>query len=159
MSETKDLMSKQSKVGKPCSSYVHEYSIKAAHIVLFFAAIFILSGFSADKDALIGKWECDVDKTMENMDTSQISDMEEQYYYNYFQEVSLEVTENEMIAEQKGIKDTTAYEVVEKDNNKIIVNYPEEDEDDSFILLDENSMKWSLDTKNGEIDVFFNKQQ
>ncbi len=120
--------------------------------------IFFILGFVSQKNALVGEWKCNADKTIENLDTGQLSEMEKQYYYNYFQNVSLEISEKEMVSTQAGRTDSTTYEIVDRQNNEIIVYYPEEDRNDSFKLLERDRMKWSLDTERGIVDVYFEKE-
>ncbi len=126
--------------------------------VLILVMIFFMLGFVSQKNALVGEWECNADKTIENLDTGQLSEMEKQYYYNYFQNVSLEISEKEMVSRQAGRTDSTTYEIVDRQNNEIIVYYPEEDRKDSFKLLERDRMKWSLDTERGIVDVYFEKE-
>jgi len=130
----------------------------AAYTFLLLSVLVFSFGFSSAENPLIGKWKCQSDKTMEEMNTSNMSEMEKQFYARYFKNIHLEVTENEMISEQGGSTDRTKYEVKNKKNNKIEVYYPEEDENDTFTFLDKDTFKWSTKIKQEKMVLFFEKQ-
>lgn len=140
------------------SSCTQNHKTKAAYVVILLALAFFVLGFSSDDNPLLGKWRCDVDKTMESLDTSDMSDMEKQFYLNYFKSIRHKVTEDEMITKTSAATDRTSYEINKQTGNKIHVYYPEEDENDIFTLLDEDTFKWSTDLKNMSITIFFVKQ-
>lgn len=128
------------------------------YLFLLLSLLFFTFGFSSAENPLLGKWKCQADKTMESMDTSNLSEMEKQFYARYFRNIHLEVTENEMISEQGGVTDRTKYKVTQKSNNKIEVYYPEEDKNDTFTLLDKETFKWSTKIKQEKMVLFFEKQ-
>ena len=134
------------------------HKTKATYVVILITLVFFVLGFSSGDNPLLGKWRCDVDRTMESLDTSGMSDMEKQFYLEYFKSIKYEVTEDEMITKTVTSTDRTHYEMSKQRDNKIYVYYPEEDENDIFTLLNEKTFKWSTDIKDTSITIFFVKQ-
>lgn len=128
------------------------------YVFILLLLLFFTFGFSSAENEIIGNWKCDADKTMKEMDTSDMSKMEKQFYARYFNNIHLKVTEDEMISEQGEVTDRTEYEIKNKSNNKIEVYYPEEDEKDTFTFLDKETFKWSTNIKQEKMVLFFEKQ-
>ncbi len=127
--------------------------------ILVLGLTVFLFGFMAKDNPLIGEWECSAELTMEHMDTAHLSDMEKQFYYRYFDSISLEVTQDKMTSEIMGQKDSEIYELVEKKEGAVLVYYPEEDEQDEFELLGDNQIRWTMESDEGDLmHVVFEKQ-
>jgi len=137
-------------------------SSKIYTIFLLLMAVFLAFGFSSGENPLIGKWKCDAEKTMKNMETSHLSDMEKQFYLTYFKNISLKVTENTMELQMGGNLDKSSYEIVEKNSNGIKVYYPEDDKNDFFEMLDNDRFKKTLELESKgmkkEMEIFFDRQ-
>ncbi len=127
--------------------------------ILILGMTFFMLGFSGEDNPLIGEWECTPEETMELMDTAHLSDMEKQFYHRYFESIALEVTQDKMVSEIMGQKDSEHYEMVEKKDDAVIVYYPEEDEQDEFELVGEDKLRWSLEDEEGDLmQVVFERQ-
>ncbi len=127
--------------------------------ILILGMTLFMFGFGGENNPLVGEWECDTQETMELMDTAHLSDMEKQFYRGYFDSIILEITQEQMVTEIMGQKDSEHYEMVEKKGDEVVVYYPEEDEQDEFELLGEDKMRWSLEVEDGEvIQVVFVRQ-
>ncbi len=124
---------------------------KTVYSILVLGLTVFLFGFMTKDNPLIGEWECSVEATMEHMDTANLSDMEKQFYYTYFDSISLEVTQDKMTSETMTQKDSEIYEMVERKEDAVVVYYPEEDEQDEFELIGDNQIKWTMESDEGDL--------
>lgn len=128
-------------------------------VLCLLATGIFLFGFSNQDNPLIGKWECNTQETMESMDTSQMSDMERQMYIKYLESIELKVTKEMMTITNFQNKDTSKYELLDVSDEEVVVLFTEDEEKDSFDLLGEDKVSWTLDLRQGEVRCILERQQ
>ncbi|MCF8086272.1 MAG: hypothetical protein K9J48_05195 [Desulfohalobiaceae bacterium] len=96
---------------------------------------------------------------MESMDTSQMSDMEIQMYRKYLESIKLNVTEEMMTIRNLQNVDNSKYKILDVSEEEVVVLFTEDEEKDSFDLLGEDKVSWTLDLRQGEVRCILERQQ
>ena len=131
---------------------------KILYVVLMLVISVFLLGSSSHANPLLGKWTCNTQETMKNMDSTNLSDMEKQMYAQYLDSIELSVTKDKMILKKMNGKEVSKYEILEADDQEVVVRYTEEDERDNFNLLQKDKMSWTLNTDQGDVRCILERQ-